>query len=422
MDQQSHLSYAREVKAASTLDVHALRNQFPALALRVHGHPLAYLDNASTTQKPQVVLDTVQNVYRRQCANIHRGVHHLSISATEAYEAVRAKAARFVGIDNEHEIVLTGGTTEGLNLVAQTYGRRFVGKDDDIIVTELEHHSNLVPWQILAEERGARLRVAPIDDHGQVRVDAFAELLSERTRIVTLAHVSNSLGTINPVARFARLAHEVGAVVVVDGAQAVPHLGVDVVALECDFYAFSGHKVYGPTGTGVLWGKSELLAIMPPWQGGGEMIRSVSFERTEYAPVPHRFEAGTPNIAGIIGLGAALDFVGELGLEAVAAHEATLLKYATEAISAIDGIRLYGTAENKAAVLSFLYRDVHPHDVGTILDREGIAIRTGHHCTEPVMTRFGIPATARASFGLYNTREEVDRLVASLGKVKQVFG
>ena len=407
---------------APSLDVQALRAQFPALDTLVHGHRLAYLDNASTTQKPQAVLDAITHVYRNQCANIHRGVHSLSVSATEAYEAVRTKAARFIGVEDENEIVLTGGTTEGLNLVAQTYGRRFVGTGDEIVVTELEHHSNLVPWQMLAEERGARLRKAAIDDRGRVPIDRFAELLSERTRVVALAHVSNSLGTINPIAELTELAHQVGAVVVVDGAQAVPHLAVDIRTLGCDFYTFSGHKLYGPTGTGVLWGRSELLSIMPPWQGGGEMIRSVSFERTEYAPVPHRFEAGTPNIAGIIGLGTALDFVSSIGLAAVTAHENHLLEHATDALSNVDGIRLYGTSENKAAVISFLYRDVHPHDIGTILDLEGIAIRTGHHCTEPVMTRFGIPGTARASFGMYNTLEEVDRLVAGLDRVKQVFG
>lgn len=404
------------------LDISALRAKFPALENRVHGHPLTYLDSASTTQKPRAVMDAVQRVYQTQCANIHRGVHAMSIAATEAYEAVRAKAANFIGVQNEDEIVLTGGTTEGINLVAQTYGRRFVGTGDDIVVTELEHHSNLVPWQMLAEERGARLRVAPIDDRGQVRLDVYAELLTERTRIVALAHVSNSLGTINPIASMARLAHEAGAVVVVDGAQAAPHLAIDVNALGCDFYAFSGHKVYGPTGSGVLWGRGELLSIMPPWQGGGDMIRSVSFDRTEYAPVPQRFEAGTPNIAGIIGLGAAIDFVTSVGLSAIEAHETALLRRATDTLAAMDGVRLYGTADTKAAVVSFLYRDVHPHDIGTILDLEGIAIRTGHHCTEPVMTRFGIPATARVSFGMYNTMEEVDRLVAGLEKVRQVFG
>jgi cysteine desulfurase/selenocysteine lyase len=406
---------AREPSAAG-FDVDRLRADFPLLDQRVHGKPLVYFDNAATAQKPRAVLDAVRRYYERDNANVHRGVHQLSERATRAYEDARVKVQRFLNAAEVREIIFTRGTTEAINLVAQTYGRRHVGLGDEIVLTHLEHHSNIVPWQLLCEEKGAALRVVPINDRGELLLDEYEKLLTPRTRLVAVAHVSNSLGTVNPVRRLIELAHKAGVPVLLDGAQAVPHLAVDVRALDCDFYAFSGHKVYGPTGIGVLYGKASLLEAMPPWQGGGDMISSVTFAKTTYNDLPYKFEAGTPNIAGAIGLGAALDYVSAIGLDAIAAHEHALLEYATAQLQALPGIRIVGTAVDKAAVISFLAEDppVFPLDLGTKLDLEGIAVRTGHHCCQPVMDRFGTSGTARVSFALYNTRAEVDRFVAAL--------
>ena len=404
------------------LDVERIRKDFPILHQEVHGRPLVYLDSAATSQKPQVVLDALAEYYARDNANVHRGVHRLSERATDAYEGARARIQRFLNAAHPREIIFVRGTTEGINLVAQTYGRRAVGPGDEVVITALEHHSNIVPWQMLCEEKGAGLRVVPIDDTGEVDVDAYERLLGERTRLVAVAHVSNALGTIVPVKRMIEAARRRGIPVLIDGAQAVPHLRVDVRALDCDFYTFSGHKTYGPTGIGVLYGKTELLEAMPPFQGGGDMIKSVSFEKTVYNDLPYKFEAGTPDIAGAIGLGAALEYLEGLGLDRVAAHEHALLVHGTERLSSLPGLRLVGTAREKASVLSFLVDGVHAHDVGSILDREGIAVRTGHHCAMPVMTRFGIAATARASLGLYNRVEDIDALVEGLAKVREIFG
>ena len=409
-------------ESTMALDVERIRKDFPILHQEVHGRPLVYLDSAATSQKPQVVLDALADYYARDNANVHRGVHLLSERATEAYEGARARIQRFLNAAHSREIVFVRGTTEGINLVAQTYGRRTVRRGDEVIITALEHHSNIVPWQMLCEEKGATLRVVPIDDAGEVDVDAYERLLGERTRLVAVAHVSNALGTIVPVKRMIAAAHRHGIAVLVDGAQAAPHLRIDVRDLDCDFYTFSGHKTYGPTGIGVLYGRTALLEAMPPYQGGGDMIKSVSFEKTVYNDLPYRFEAGTPDIAGAIGLGAALEYLDGLGLDRVAAHEHALLVHGTERLTAIPGLRLVGTAREKASVLSFLVDGVHAHDVGSILDREGIAVRTGHHCAMPVMTRFGIAATARASLGVYNTREDIDALVEGLAKVREVFG
>jgi cysteine desulfurase/selenocysteine lyase len=405
-----------------TLDIDRIRRDFPALGLEVHGHPLVYLDNAATTQKPEAVLAAEDRWYRELCSNVHRGVHDLSQKATDAYEAARVKVQQFIGAESADEVIFVRGTTEGINLVASTYGRQHVGPGDEVLITEMEHHSNIVPWQILCEEKGASLKVAPIDDQGQLIVGEYERLLSERTKIVGVTYVSNALGTINPLPELIEMAHARGAVVVVDGAQAVPHLRVDVQSLDCDFFAFSGHKMYGPTGIGVLHGKLDLLRSMPPYQGGGEMIRSVTFGKTEFAEPPARFEAGTPSIAGAVALGAAIDYLTGLGIETVAQHEQEVLTHATETITQIPGVRIIGTAEHKASVLSFIIDGVHAHDVGTIMDRQGIAVRAGHHCAQPVMERFGVPATARASFALFNTLEEADRLTAGIAKVKEVFG
>jgi cysteine desulfurase/selenocysteine lyase len=409
-------------ESTMALDVERIRKDFPILHQEVHGRPLVYLDSAATSQKPQVVLDALADYYGRDNANVHRGVHRLSERATEAYEGARSRIQRFLNAAHSREIVFVRGTTEGINLVAHTYGRRTVGPGDEVVITALEHHSNIVPWQMLCEEKGAALRVVPIDDGGEVDVEAYERLLGERTRLVAVAHVSNALGTIVPVKRMIEAAHRRGIAVLVDGAQAAPHLRVDVQDLDCDFYAFSGHKTYGPTGIGVLYGKTALLEAMPPFQGGGDMIKSVSFEKTVYNDLPYKFEAGTPDIAGAIGLGAALEYLEGLGLDRVAAHEHALLVHGTERLSSIPGLRLVGTAREKASVLSFLVDGVHAHDVGSILDREGIAVRTGHHCAMPVMTRFGIAATTRASLGVYNTREDIDALVEGLAKVREVFG
>jgi cysteine desulfurase/selenocysteine lyase len=403
-------------------DVERIRKDFPILYQEVHGKPLVYLDNAATAQKPQVVIDAIAEYYTADNSNVHRGVHRLSERATEAYEGARARIQHFLNAAHPREIVFVRGTTEGINLVAQTYGRRAVGAGDDVVITALEHHSNIVPWQMLCEEKGAALRVAPIDDAGEVDLEAYEGLLGERTRVVAVAHVSNALGTIVPVKRMIEAAHRRGIPVLVDGAQAAPHLRVDVRALDCDFYTFSGHKTYGPTGIGVLYGKTALLESMPPFQGGGDMIKSVSFEKTVYNDLPYKFEAGTPHIAGTIGLGVALDYLEGLGLDRIATYERELLAYATERLSSLPGVRLVGTAREKAGVLSFLVEGIHAHDVGSILDRDGIAVRAGHHCAMPVMTRFGVAATTRASLALYNTREEIDALARGLRKVREIFG
>jgi cysteine desulfurase/selenocysteine lyase len=406
---------------ASALDIEKIRADFPILHQTVHGKQLVYLDNAATSQKPRAVIDAITRYYEGTNSNIHRGVHFLSEHATAEYEAARETAQKFVNAAQAHEIIFVRGTTEGINLVAQTYGRAQIHQGDEVLITAMEHHSNIVPWQILCEERGAKLRVAPIDDNGELLLEEFARLLGPRTKLAAFTHVSNALGTINPVKRMIELAHGKNIPVLIDGAQAAPHIAVDVQALDCDFYTFSGHKVYGPTGIGVLYGKSALLEAMPPYQGGGDMISSVTFEKTTYNKLPYKFEAGTPDIAGVIGLGAALNYVNGLGIENIAAHEHELLTYATEKISAVPGVSLIGTAKERAGVVSFVVEGVHPHDVGTILDQEGIAIRTGHHCSQPVMERFGIPATARASFAVYNTFGEIDALVRGIGKVREVF-
>jgi cysteine desulfurase/selenocysteine lyase len=412
---------ARGVKD-SAYDVERLRRDFPILQERVHGRPLVYLDNAATSQKPLAVIRSLQNYYTKDNSNIHRGVHELSARATEAYERARTKARRFLNAEYDQEIIFVRGTTEAINLVAQSFGRSRLGAGDEVLITAMEHHSNIVPWQILCQDRKARLKVAPIDDRGDLLLDEFQKLLGPQTRIVSLVHLSNALGTLNPVRKVIQMAHARGVPVLLDGAQAAAHVKVDVRGLDCDFYAFSGHKLYGPTGIGVLYGKKDLLEKMPPYQAGGDMISSVSFEKTTYNRLPFKFEAGTAHIAGAIGLGAAIDYLEETGLDAIAAHEKDLLSYATEAVRGIPGLRIIGTAREKAGILSFVIEGVHPHDVGTVLDQEGVAIRAGHHCTQPLMERFGVPATARASLGLYNTREEIDSLVAGIRKVAEVFG
>jgi cysteine desulfurase/selenocysteine lyase len=406
---------------SAALDIERIKRDFPILDQTIHGKKLVYLDSAATSQKPRAVIDAIVRYYEHDNANIHRGVHTLSVRATEAHDEARETVRRFIQAADANEIIFVRGATEAINLVAQTYGRANVGAGDEVLITAMEHHSNIVPWQILCEEKSAHLRVVPINDAGELELDAFEKLLSPRTRIVAAAHVSNALGTVNPLRKIIQLAHAHDVPVLVDGAQAVPHLPVDVQALGCDFYAFSGHKVYGPTGIGVLYGKEEILAEMPPYQGGGDMISSVTFEKTTYNVVPYKFEAGTPDIAGAIGLGAALEYVSKIGMDRIAAHEHDLLVYATEKVGALPGVRLIGTAKERAGVLSFVMEGVHPHDLGTILDREGIAIRTGHHCAQPVMDRFGIPATARASFAVYNTRQDVDALVEGMRKAHEVF-
>jgi cysteine desulfurase/selenocysteine lyase len=407
--------------AERLLDIAAIREDFPILRQRVHGKPLVYLDNAATTQKPQAVIDRLTRYYAEENANIHRGVHELSGRATDAHEAARETVRQFLNAAELREIIFVRGATEGINLVAQTYGRAQVGAGDEIVISEMEHHSNIVPWQILCEEKRARLRIIPITDAGELRLDEYERLLNDRTRLVAVTHVSNALGTINPVAEIIRLAHVRGVPVLVDGAQAVAHMSVDVKALECDFYVFSGHKVLGPTGIGVLYGRAPLLEAMPPYQGGGDMISSVTFERTQYHVLPYKFEAGTPNIAGALGLAAAIDYLTTIGLKRIAAHEHELLLYGTEGLSQLPGLRLTGTAPDKAGILSFVLDGVHPHDVGTILDRDGVAIRAGHHCCQPLMARLGVPATARASLALYNTHDEIDTLVGALQDAREVF-
>jgi cysteine desulfurase / selenocysteine lyase len=407
--------------AKPTPDFGELRRDFPILSRKVHGKPLVYLDNAATTQKPAVVIEAEADVYRSAYGNIHRGVHELSVAATDAYEAAREKARAFVNAAEAREIVFVRGTTEGINLVAQSFGRQRVGEGDEVVITALEHHSNIVPWQLLCEEKKARLKVIPIDRTGEVQVGELERLLTPRTRIVSVAHVSNALGTLVPVRRIVEIAHARGVPVLIDGAQAVPRLAVDVRAIGADFYTFSSHKMYGPTGVGVLYGRAELLEALPPYQGGGDMISSVTFERTTWNVLPYKFEAGTPNIAGAIGFGAAIDYLSAIGIDNVTAHEEDLLGYATRQLAAIPGLNVIGTAREKIGVLSFTLDGIHPHDVGTVLDQEGIAIRTGHHCAQPVMEFFGIPATARASLALYNTRGEIDALAEGIQKVQRMF-
>jgi len=403
------------------LDVAALRRDFPILDLKVNGKPLVFLDNAASSQMPQAVIDRWVKYRSAQHANIHRAVHYLSETATAEYEKARLKVQGFINAKESRECIFTSGTTDGINLVAQGYGRKFFGAGDEIILTTLEHHSNIVPWQMVAEEKGAKIRVVPVNDRGELLVDEYRKLFSANTKFVALTHVSNALGTITPVREMIAIAHEHGVPVLVDGAQAAPHLKVDVQALDCDFYAFSGHKLCGPTGIGVLYGKAALLEKMQPFKGGGDMILSVTFEKTTYAPIPAKFEAGTPPIGEAITLGAAIDYLTGIGIERIAAHETDLLDYATDRFNRVPGVRLIGTAEKKAAVLSFAVEGVHPHDVGSLLNDDGVAIRTGHHCAQPVMQRFRVPATCRASFAFYNTTAEVDALVESLGRVQKLF-
>jgi cysteine desulfurase/selenocysteine lyase len=402
-------------------DIARIRRDFPILSRLARGHRLVYLDNAATTQKPQAVIDRLVRYYSQENSNVHRGVHYLSEISTIEFENARGTVQRFLNARDIKEIVFTRGTTEAINLVAHTWGRVNIGAGDEILITAIEHHSNIVPWQMLAAAQGATLRVVPVNDAGEVDMQELERMLNPRVKLVAANHASNALGTINPVKRIVDLAHANGSIVLIDGAQGVPHLSVDVQDLDADFYAFSGHKVYGPTGIGVLYGREALLEAMPPWQGGGDMILSVSYEKTTYNALPYKFEAGTPNIEGVIGLAAALDYVSGIGLDAIAAYEHDLLLYATKKLQEIPGLRVIGTAAEKAAVISFVLEGVHPHDIGTVLDQEGVAIRTGHHCAQPLMMRFNVPATGRASFGLYNTREEADVLVAALHKVIEVF-
>jgi cysteine desulfurase/selenocysteine lyase len=406
---------------ASVYDVDTIRRDFPILLRSVRGKRLVYLDNAATTQKPQAVIDRLVRYYSEENSNVHRGVHYLSEVATAAYEGARTTVRQFVNARSEKEIVFTRGTTEGINLVVQSWGRTNVKAGDEVLISAIEHHSNIVPWQFLCAEKNAVLRIIPVNDRGELIIDEFARMLNERVKIVAVGHASNALGTINPLERMIAMAHANGSLILIDGAQGVPHMTVDVQKLDCDFYAFSGHKVYGPTGIGVLYGKEALLDAMPPWQGGGDMILSVSYEKTTFNALPYKFEAGTPNIAGVVGLAAALDYIGAIGVDNIGAYEHDLLLYATQRLSEIDGLRFIGTAANKAAVISFVLEGVHPHDIGTVLDQHGIAIRTGHHCAQPLMTRFNVPATGRASFGLYNTRGEADALAEGLRRVVEVF-
>lgn len=409
-------------KLSPKFDTDHVRKDFPILRQNVNGHPLVYLDNAATAQKPQAVIDSLTRYYTSLNANIHRGVHALSQTATEEYEASRSKIRHFIGGREDREIVFVRGTTEGINLVAYSFARPRLKPGDEILITAMEHHSNIVPWQIVCREKGATLRVVPINDAGEMEIEAFERMLSPRTKLVSVVHMSNALGTINPAREIVATAHAQGVPVMLDGAQAAPHMRLDMADLDCDFYAFSGHKLYGPTGIGVLFGKTEHLEAMEPFQGGGEQIKSVTFEETIYNDLPYKFEAGTPHIAGVIGLGVAIDYIQSVGRDAIETYEDELLTYGTERLSGIERLRLIGTAQHKASVLSFVLGDVHPHDVGTILDDRGIAIRTGHHCTQPVMERFGVPATARASLAFYNTKDEIDALVEGLDKVLELLG
>ncbi len=409
-------------KKESAFDVLKYREDFPILAEKVYGKPLVYFDNAATAQKPQVVIEVLNRYYSFENANIHRGIHYLSQKATDAYDDARASVQRFLNARSAREIIFVRGATEGINLVAQSYGREFLKKGDEILISAMEHHSNIVPWQILSQQIDAKLRVIPINDEGELVFAEYEKLLNKKTKLVAITHVSNALGTINPVKKIIKAAHEMGAVVLIDGAQSAPHLPVDVQGLDCDFFVFSGHKIYGPTGIGVLYGKEALLEKMPPYQGGGDMISAVTFEKTIYNKLPFKFEAGTPHIAGVIGLGAAIEYVSQIGLDRIAAYEKELVDYATRALSKIKSLRLIGTAKDKASVVSFVLGEAHAHDIGTILDQKGIAIRAGHHCAMPVMDRFKVPATARASFSFYNTKEEINQLVDAMGAVLEVFG
>jgi cysteine desulfurase/selenocysteine lyase len=404
-----------------SFDVEKIREDFPVLKQTIHGRPLVYLDSAATAQKPFAVIDAIRKFHEVDCANIHRGVHELSQRSTAAYEETRVKARRFLNSRTKNELIFVRGTTDGINLVSSTWGRTHVKSGDEIVISAMEHHSNIVPWQMLCEEKGATLRVIPMNERGELLMDEYEKLLNPRTRMVAVAHVSNALGTINPVRQIIEMAHRAGALTLIDGAQAVPHIKVDVQALDADFYTFSGHKLVGPTGIGILYGKSKLLNEMPPYQGGGDMILTVTFEKTTYNDVPYKFEAGTPNIAGGIGLGAAFDYVTRIGIDQIAAYEHDLLVYGTEALLQIPGLRLIGTAQEKASVLSFVIEGIHPHDIGTVLDKQGIAVRTGHHCAQPVMDWFNVPATTRASLAFYNTTAEIDALVVGLKKVKEIF-
>lgn len=410
-----------ETLTKNTLNLTALRAEFPILHTEVNGKPLVYLDNAASSQKPRSVIDTISRYYERENSNIHRGVHTLSAEATVAYEEVRKKVQRFINAKHDHEIIFTSGTTGGINLVASSFGEKFIGKDDEVIITAMEHHSNIVPWQMLCERKDAKLWVVPISDDGEIDLADFEKLLSPKTKLVSVVQISNSLGTVNPVEDIIRMAHANGVLVLVDGAQAVHHAPVDMQAMDCDFYVFSGHKMYGPTGVGILYGKEEHLNAMPPYQGGGDMIKTVTFERTEYNELPFKFEAGTPNIAGGMGLGAAIDFINGIGLEAITAHEGELMRYGIETLGKIKGLRQIGTAKKRAGAISFLLDGIHPYDTGVILDKMGIAVRTGHHCTQPVMDRFGIPGTVRASFAVYNTKAEIDLLAEGLERVARMF-
>ncbi|MGH9385179.1 MAG: SufS family cysteine desulfurase [Vicinamibacterales bacterium] len=408
---------------ATAPDLTALRADFPILTQKVHGKPLVYLDNAATTQKPRQVLEAISRYYSEDNANVHRGVHTLSGRATDAFEAARAKVAKFIGAGHIQEIVFTRNATEGVNLVAQTWGRANLRKGDEILISAIEHHSNIVPWQLLCGQTGASLRVVPVFDTGEVDVETYQQILGAgRTKLVAVTALSNALGTVTPIGEMIRLAHEAGAVVLIDGAQAAYHMPINVHELDCDFFVMTGHKLYGPTGIGVLFGKSALLESMPPWQGGGDMISTVTFERSSWNVLPYKFEAGTPHIEGVVGLGAAVDYISAIGMDRIEAHECELLAYGTESLRSVPGLTLVGTAPRKASILSFVMEGVHPHDIGTIVDRQGVAIRTGHHCAQPVMDRFGIPGTARASLALYNTRDDIDRLVAALRGVNKVFG
>lgn len=411
----------KAVKEMSNFDVEKIRKDFPVLSREVNGKPLVYLDNGASSQVPNLVIERGTHYLEEEHSNIHRGVHYLSQHATNAYESAREKVRKFINAPSAKECIFVRGTTEGVNLVAYSYGRKFINEGDEIIISEMEHHANIIPWQILAEEKGANIRVIPMNERGELIIEEYENLLNEKTKIVALAHVSNSLGTVNPVKEMIATAHKFGVPVLVDGAQAIPHFPVDVQDLDADFYVFSGHKVFAPTGSGVLYGKKELLDKMPPYQTGGGMIRTVTFEKTTFAPIPEKFEAGTPAIAANIGLGAAIDYLNSIDFVAAAKYEHELLEYATEKLSAIEGVKIIGTAKEKASVLSFTIEGVHPHDIGTILDQQGIAIRAGHHCAQPVMQFFDVPATARASFAFYNTKEEVDKLAEAVQKVIDVF-
>jgi cysteine desulfurase / selenocysteine lyase len=417
----STLEQLEVVSNAEGWDVERIRADFPVLHQKVNGKPLAYLDNGASSQVPQIVIDRGSAYLEQEHSNIHRGVHYLSQRATTAYEGAREKVKRFINAGESRECIFVRGATEGINLVMHGYGRKFIGKDDEIIISAMEHHANIVPWQMLCEEKGARLRVIPMNDAGELLQDEYEGLLNERTKFVAVTHVSNALGTINPIKEMIAQAHKYGVPVLIDGAQSAPHMPVDVQDLDCDFYVFSGHKMYAPTGSGIIYGKASLLEQMNPFQGGGDMIKTVTFEKTTYADLPNKLEAGTPAIASQIGLGAAIDYLDSIGRDRAAVYEAELLRYATERVSAIEGVRIIGTAKNKASVLSFVIDDIHPHDIGTILDQEGIAVRAGHHCAQPVMQRFNVPATARASFAFYNTKEEIDTLARTIEKVIEIF-